>query len=149
MFIYTILSDPSKDLKKHIMEILWCSSYPFKRWKNLVVSNHTYHIILIGKTIHSDIRWKLFYFSGINCAYNSFLSIQSNAWNIYYRSEANLISHFILTCRHLDGIILTFFSLLKWFWTIEKFLTKANASQSGSEVKDTVSCSSLEVIFPT
>ena len=55
----------------------------------------------------------------------TFLSVQSNARNIYRRSEANLPSHhFNLECRYLGGVILSFLSLLRWFSLVDKLLKK-------------------------
>ena len=46
----------------------------------------------------------------------AFLSIQSNAWNMYYRLAANLSSqNFSLVCTYLEGVIGISLSLLKWF----------------------------------
>ena len=67
-----------------------------------------------------------------------FLLIQSNAWNIYWGSAANLSSqHFSLACTCFEGVIGIYISSLKWFLPMEQSLGNASASQSCSEVKVT------------
>ena len=72
--IYTILYYLCKDVKKYIMKILRCSSIPLTYAENLVVSDHTHHVILILKAAHRDISLKLFSFYKTNCAVNSISS---------------------------------------------------------------------------
>ena len=116
-----------KDVKKYIMKILRCSSYSFKRCKQLVVGDHIHHIILILEATHSDISLILLFLVKWTALATTFLSVQSNARNIYRRSEANLPSHhFNLECRYLGGVILSFLSLLRWFSLVDKLLAKIN-----------------------
>ena len=132
------LSNFNKNIQKHIVEVLSSSFDVLKLEENLIIRYCPFYSVLIHQLTNTNVTLKLFSFCKVNktCNSTAFLSIQSNAWNMYWELEANLsLQHFRLACTCFEGVIGLSLSSLKIFIPAEYSLGNARASQLGSEVK--------------